>query len=120
MLSKKTSVGIKIHDMHHGLIQSTGALVETELAFLKELGAAIQIATTQRFLPKRSRGKNHVGLNRTSDGPGIVPLLGNFSGSRGMTSGNNIRNAVWLARFFASRKPLMHRPRGDEVNCFVS
>lgn len=46
MSSDKTSVGIKIHDMHHGLIQSTGALVETELSFLKVLGAAIQIATT--------------------------------------------------------------------------
>jgi len=32
--------------MHHGLIQSTGALVETELSLLKEIGAAIQIATT--------------------------------------------------------------------------
>jgi len=32
--------------MHHGLIQTTGAIVETELALLKELGAAIQIATT--------------------------------------------------------------------------
>lgn len=46
MASDKTSIGIKIHDMHHGLIQSTGAVIETELSFLKELGAAIQIATT--------------------------------------------------------------------------
>lgn len=46
MTREKESIGIKIHDMHHGLIQSTGAIVETELAFLKELGAAIQIATT--------------------------------------------------------------------------
>jgi len=46
MLDDKTAIGIKIHDMHHGLIQSTGALVETELSLLKEMGAAIQIATT--------------------------------------------------------------------------
>lgn len=39
------SVGIKIHDSHHGLVQVTGAVVESEFAFLKELGAAIQIAT---------------------------------------------------------------------------
>ncbi len=42
----KTAVGIKIHDMHHGLIQSTGAIIETELDFLRTLGAALQIATT--------------------------------------------------------------------------
>lgn len=40
------SIGVKIHDIHHGLIQSTGAIVESEYAFLKELGIAIQIATT--------------------------------------------------------------------------
>lgn len=45
-MNDKISTGIKIHDIHHGLIQSTGAIVETEYAFLKELGAAIQIATT--------------------------------------------------------------------------
>lgn len=45
-MDKKTSLGVKIHDMHHGLIQSTGAIVETEFDFLKELGAATQIATT--------------------------------------------------------------------------
>jgi hypothetical protein len=44
-MSDKVSIGIKIHDMHHGLIQSTGAIVESEYSFLKELGAAIQIAT---------------------------------------------------------------------------
>ena len=46
MSINKKSVGIKIHDMHHGLIQSTGAIIETEFDFLKTLGAAIQIATT--------------------------------------------------------------------------
>lgn len=46
MSINKGSIGIKIHDMHHGLIQATGALIETELAFLKVLGAAIQISTT--------------------------------------------------------------------------
>lgn len=40
------SKGVKIHDIHHGLIQSTGAIVESEYGLLKELGAAIQIATT--------------------------------------------------------------------------
>jgi hypothetical protein len=40
------SIGVKIHDIHHGLIQSTGAIVESEYAFLKELGIAAQIATT--------------------------------------------------------------------------
>jgi hypothetical protein len=46
MANSKKSIGIKIHDMHHGLIQSTGAIIETELDLLKNLGAAIQIATT--------------------------------------------------------------------------
>jgi hypothetical protein len=46
MVENKESIGIKIHDMHHGLVQRTGAIIETEFAFLKELGAAIQIATT--------------------------------------------------------------------------
>jgi hypothetical protein len=46
MNDENKSIGIKIHDMHHGLIQSTGAIVETELDFLKTLGASIQIATT--------------------------------------------------------------------------
>ncbi len=46
MSGDKASTGIKIHDMHHGLIQATGAIVETELSLLKELGSAIQIATT--------------------------------------------------------------------------
>ncbi len=46
MSNSKKSIGIKIHDMHHGLSQSTGAIVETELDLLKNLGAAIQIATT--------------------------------------------------------------------------
>ncbi|MBI3124782.1 MAG: hypothetical protein HYZ10_10305 [Ignavibacteriales bacterium] len=41
----KKSIGVKIHDIHHGLIQSTGAIVESELSFLKTLGAAIQIST---------------------------------------------------------------------------
>lgn len=45
-MDKETSFGVKIHDIHHGLIQSTGAIVETEFDFLKELGAALQIATT--------------------------------------------------------------------------
>ncbi len=43
---EKTSIGIKIHDIHNGLIQATGAIVETELDLLKVLGAAIQLATT--------------------------------------------------------------------------
>jgi len=46
MKQEKESIGIKIHDMHHGLIQRTGAIIETEFSLLKELGAAIQIATT--------------------------------------------------------------------------
>src|SRR5690606_24194823 len=45
-MDEKASLGVKIHDIHHGLIQSTGAIVETEYDFLKGLGAAIQIATT--------------------------------------------------------------------------
>jgi hypothetical protein len=45
-MADNISKGIKIHDIHHGLIQSTGAIVESEYAFLKELGVAIQIATT--------------------------------------------------------------------------
>lgn len=45
-MTDNTSLGVKIHDIHHGLIQSTGAIVESEYAFLKELGIAIQIATT--------------------------------------------------------------------------
>jgi|SRR3972149_355180 len=45
-MDENTSTGIRIHDIHHGLIQSTGAIVETEYSLLKELGAAIQIATT--------------------------------------------------------------------------
>jgi len=45
-MSNSVSIGVKIHDIHHGLIQSTGAIVESEYAFLKELGIAIQIATT--------------------------------------------------------------------------
>lgn len=45
-MNDKISIGVKIHDIHHGLIQSTGAIVESEYAFLKELGVAIQIATT--------------------------------------------------------------------------
>jgi hypothetical protein len=40
------TIGIRIHDIHHGLILGTGALVETELSLMKELGAATQIATT--------------------------------------------------------------------------
>ena len=32
-MSANTSVGIKIHDIHHGLIQSTGAIVESEFSF---------------------------------------------------------------------------------------
>ncbi|MCI5165080.1 MAG: hypothetical protein D3903_03055 [Candidatus Electrothrix sp. GM3_4] len=46
MPNSKKSIGIKIHDMHHGLSKSTGAIIETELDLLKNLGAAIQIATT--------------------------------------------------------------------------
>jgi len=46
MSQEKESIGIKIHDMHHGLIQRTGAIIETEFSLLKELGAAIQIAST--------------------------------------------------------------------------
>lgn len=45
-MEDKISIEVKIHDMHHGLIQSPGAIVETEFDFLKGLGAAIQIATT--------------------------------------------------------------------------
>src|SRR5258708_4681297 len=45
-MSDNVSKGVKIHDIHHGLIQSTGAIVESEYAFLKELGIALQIATT--------------------------------------------------------------------------
>jgi len=45
-MDDKISIGVKIHDIHHGLIQSTGAIVETEYDLLKSLGAAIQIATT--------------------------------------------------------------------------
>lgn len=41
----KKSIGIKIHDIHHGLIKSTGAVVETELDLLKSLGVGIQIAS---------------------------------------------------------------------------
>uniref|UniRef100_UPI0025E31466 hypothetical protein n=1 Tax=Algoriphagus sp. TaxID=1872435 RepID=UPI0025E31466 len=44
-MKENRSIGIRIHDSHHGLVQSTGAIVESELGFLKELGAAIQIAT---------------------------------------------------------------------------
>lgn len=46
MPNSKKSIGIKIHDMYHGLCQSTGAIIETELDLLKNIGAAIQIATT--------------------------------------------------------------------------
>lgn len=45
-MSDSTSIGVKIHDVHHGLIRSVNAIVETEYALLKELGVAIQIATT--------------------------------------------------------------------------
>lgn len=45
-MTQKTSVGVRIHDMHHGLIQGTGAIIETEYDLLRGLGAAIQIATT--------------------------------------------------------------------------
>ncbi|WP_442845093.1 hypothetical protein [Leeuwenhoekiella sp. H156] len=45
-MDKKTSLGVKIHDVHHGLVQSTGAIIETEFDLLKGLGSAIQIATT--------------------------------------------------------------------------
>lgn len=45
-MNDNISKGVKIHDIHHGLIQSTGAIVESEYGFLKELGTAIQIATT--------------------------------------------------------------------------
>lgn len=45
-LPDNKTVGIRINDMHHGLIQSSGAIIETDFAFLKELGSAIQIATT--------------------------------------------------------------------------
>jgi len=45
-MDKNISTGIRIHDIHHGLIQSRGAIVETEFDLLKSLGAAIQIATT--------------------------------------------------------------------------
>lgn len=45
VMSDNISIGVKIHDIHHGLIQSTGAIVESEYAFLKELGISIQIAT---------------------------------------------------------------------------
>lgn len=45
-MSDNISKGVKIHDIHHGLIQSVDAIVESEFGFLKELGAAIQIATT--------------------------------------------------------------------------
>jgi len=41
----KKSIGIKIHDIHHGLIKSTGAVVETELELLRSLGVGIQIAS---------------------------------------------------------------------------
>ena len=44
-MQENRSIGIRIHDAHHGLVQSTGAIVESELGFLKELGAAVQIAT---------------------------------------------------------------------------
>src|SRR5687767_10412852 len=45
-MNEDVSIGVKIHDIHHGLISSTGAIIESEFSFLKELGAAIQIATT--------------------------------------------------------------------------
>ncbi|HEY1196239.1 hypothetical protein [Flavobacterium sp.] len=45
-MDKKISTGVRIHDIHHGLIQSRGAIVETEFDLLKSLGASIQIATT--------------------------------------------------------------------------
>lgn len=45
-MDEKVSVGVRIHDIHHGLIQGTGAVIETEYDLLKSLGAAIQIATT--------------------------------------------------------------------------
>jgi len=45
-MSNQIATGVKIHDIHHGLIQSTGAIVESEFGFLKELGVATQIATT--------------------------------------------------------------------------
>ncbi len=45
-MSDNISIGLKIHDIHHGLIGATGAIVESEYSFLKELGVAVQIATT--------------------------------------------------------------------------
>ncbi|WP_127125074.1 hypothetical protein [Pseudoflavitalea rhizosphaerae] len=45
-MNANTSIGVRIHDIHHGLIQSTGAIIETEYDQLKTLGSAIQIATT--------------------------------------------------------------------------
>lgn len=45
-MDEKVSIGVKIHDIHHGLIQNTGAIIESEFSFLKELGVAIQLATT--------------------------------------------------------------------------
>lgn len=45
-LPDNKTIGIRINDMHHGLIQSSGAIIETDYALLKELGSAIQIATT--------------------------------------------------------------------------
>ncbi|MBK3519720.1 hypothetical protein [Carboxylicivirga marina] len=45
-MNDKTSIGVRIHDIHHGLIQSRGAIIETEFDLLKTLGASIQLATT--------------------------------------------------------------------------
>ena len=49
-MSDSVSIGVKIHDVHHGLIQSSGAIVESEFAMLKELGVAIQLATTLKIM----------------------------------------------------------------------
>lgn len=45
-MNDNVSVGIKIHDIHHGLIDRVDAIIEAEFSFLKEAGVAIQLATT--------------------------------------------------------------------------
>ena len=100
MPNSKKSIGIKIHDMHHGLCQSTGAIIETELDLLKNLGAAIQIATTI---------KDHEIINDlTAIYPDSKDLVASTAAARlnGLAAGygtvDNIQD--WLTDFGLSEK----------------
>jgi len=44
-MNDNVSIGVKIHDVHHGLVDRVGAIIESEYSFLKETGAALQLAT---------------------------------------------------------------------------